>query len=86
MYKVYHNFLPDNIKKLLTTRKSHYNTRSSYNSNFLKFCVYTNIGHMSVIYCEINVWNKLDPEIKCATTVSDIKNKCKTQLLGYYIR
>ena len=33
-----------------------------------------------------NVWNKLDPEVKCATTVSDLENKSKTQLLGNYIK
>ena len=37
VYKAFHNFLPDNVKKLITTRKSHYNTRNSYNSNVLKF-------------------------------------------------
>ena len=43
MYKAYHNFVPDTVKKLITTRKSHYNTRNSYNSNFLKFCDHTNL-------------------------------------------
>ena len=43
MYRAYYNFLPDNAQKLITTRKSHYNTRNSYNSNFLKFCVRTNL-------------------------------------------
>ena len=41
---------------------------------------------MSISYRGINVWNKLDPEVKCATTVSDFKNKLKTQLLGNYIK
>ena len=82
----YHNFLPDNVQKLITTRKSHYNTRNSYNSNFLKFCVRTNLRQMSISYRGINVWNKLDPEVKCATSVSDFKNKFKTQLLGNYIK
>ena len=76
----------DNVQKLLITRKSHYNTRNSYNSNFLKFCVRTNIRQMSISYHGINVWNKLDPEVKCATTVSDFKSKCKRQLLGNYIK
>ena len=40
---------------------------------------------MSISYCGINVWNKLDPEVKCATSVSDFKNKFKTQLLGNYM-
>ena len=70
MYKAYHNFLPDNVKKLITTRKSHYNTRNIYNSNFLKFCVRTNL----ISYRGINVWNKLDPEVKCATSVSNNNN------------
>ena len=78
--------LPDNVQKLITTRKSHYNTRNSYNSNFLKFCVRTNLRQMSISYRGINVWNKLDPEVKCATSVSDFKNKFKTQLLGNYIK
>ena len=86
MYKAYHNFLPDNVQKLITTRKSHYNTRNSYNSIFLKFCVHTNLRQMSISYRGINVWNKLDPEVKCATSVSDFKNKFKTQLLGNYIK
>ena len=86
MYKAYHNFLPDNVQKLITTMKSHYNTRNSYNSNFLKFCVRTNLRQMSISYRGINVWNKLDPEVKCATSVSDFKNKFKTQLLGNYIK
>ena len=73
MYKAYHNFLPDNVKKLIT-RKSHYNTRNSYNSNFLKFCVRTNLRQMSISYRGINVWNKLDPEVKCATSVSNNNN------------
>ena len=85
MYKAYHNFLPDNVQKLIT-RKSHYNTRNSYNSNFLKFCVRTHLRQMSISYRGINVWNKLDPEVKCATSVSDFKNKFKTQLLGNYIK
>ena len=42
MYRAYNNFLPDNVQKLITTRKSHYNTRNSYNSNFLKYCIRTN--------------------------------------------
>ena len=33
MYESYHIFIPDNIQKLLITRKSHYNTRNSYNIN-----------------------------------------------------
>ena len=73
MYKAYCNFLPDNVQKLIT-RKSHYNTRNSYNSNFLKCCVRTNLREMSISYRGINVWNKLDPEVKCATTVSGLKN------------
>ena len=86
MYKAYHNSLPDKIQKLPITRKSHYNTRNSYNSNFLKFCVHTNLRQMSISDREINVWNKLYPEVKCATTVSDLKNKSKTQLLCNYIK
>ena len=86
MYRAYHNILPDNVKKFITTRKSHYNTRNSYNGNFLKFCVHTNLRQMSISYRGINVWNKLDPEVKCATSVSDFKNKFKTQLLGNYIK
>ena len=46
-------------------------------------------GHlrqMSISYCGINVWNKLDPEVKCATTVGDFKNDFETQLLGNYIK
>ena len=75
MHKSYHNFLPDNIQTLLSTRKSHYNTRISYNNrNLLKCCVPTNIRQMSISYRGSNVWNKLYPEVKCATTVSDIKN------------
>ena len=73
MHKAYHNILPDTVQKLITTRKSHYNTTNSYNSNFLKFCVRTNIRQMSISYREINAWNKLNPEVKCATTVSDFK-------------
>ena len=73
-------------KKLITTRKSHYNTRNSYNSNFLKFCVRTNLRQLSISYRGINVWNKLDSEVKCPTSVSDFKNKLKTQLLGNYIK
>ena len=34
MYRAYYNFLQDNVQKIITTRKSHYNTRNSYNSNF----------------------------------------------------
>ena len=86
MYKAYHNFQQDNVKKIITTRKSHYNTRNSYRSNFLKSCIRTNIRQMSISYRGINVWNKLDPEVICATTVSDFKNKSKTQLLGNYIK
>ena len=86
IYKACHNFLPDNMQKLLTIRKSHYNTRNSYNSNFMKCCVRTNIRLMSISSCGINVWNKLDPEVKCATTVSDFKNKFKTQLLGNFMK
>ena len=86
MYRAYYNFLPDNVQTLITTRKSHYNTRNSYNSNFLKFCVRTNLRQMSISYRGINVWNKLDPEVKCATIVSDLKNKFKTQLRGNYIK
>ena len=86
MYKAYHNFLPDNVQKFITTWKSHYNTRDSYNSNFLKFCVCANLRKMSISYRGINVCNKLDPEVKCATSVSDFKNKFKTQLLGNYIK
>ena len=41
---------------------------------------------MSISYRGINVWNKLDPEVKNATSVSDVKNKSKTQLLGNYIK
>ena len=41
---------------------------------------------MSISYRGINVLNKLDPEVKCATTVSDFKTKSKTQLLGKYVR
>ena len=80
MYKAYYNFIPDNVQKLIT-RKSHYNTRNSYNSNFLKFSVCTNLRQMSISYRGINVWNKLDPEVKCATSVSDLRNKFKTQIL-----
>ena len=86
MYRAYYNFLPDNVQKLITTRKSHYNTRNSYNSNFLKFCVRTNLRQMSISYRGINVWNKLDPDVKCATSVSEFKNKFKTLLLGNYIK
>ena len=86
MYRACYNFLPDNVKKLITTRKSHNNTRNSYNSNFLEFSVRANLRQMSISYRGINVWNKLDPEVKCATTVSDFKNKFKTQLLGNYIK
>ena len=85
MYRAYYNFLPDNVQKLIT-RKSHYNTRNSYNSNFHKFCVRTNLRQMSISYRGINVWNKLDPEVKCATGVSDFQNKFKTQLLSDYIK
>ena len=42
MHRAYNNFLPDNVQKLMTTRKSHYNTRNSYNSNCLKYCIRTN--------------------------------------------
>ena len=60
MFRAYHNFLLDNIQRLLRTRMSHYNTINSYNSNFLKICVYTNIRQMSISYHVINVRNKLD--------------------------
>ena len=70
IHRAHYNFLPDNVQKLITTRKSHYNTRNSYNSNFLKFCFRTNLTQMSISYRGINVWNKLDPEVKCATSVS----------------
>ena len=87
MHKAYDNYcLPDNVQRLITTRKSHYNTTNSYNSNFHKFCVCTNLRQMSISYRGINVWNKLDPEVKCATTGSDYQNKFKTQLLGNYIK
>ena len=86
VHKAYHNFLPDNVQKLITTRKSHYNTRNGYNSNFLKFCVRTNIRQMSTSYRGINVWIKLDPEVLCATTLSDFENTLTTQLLGNYIK
>ena len=85
MHKAYHNILPDNVQQLITTRKSHYNTRNSYNSNVLKCCVRTNIRQMSISYRGINVLKILDPEVRCPTTVSDFKNKYKTQLLGNYI-
>ena len=64
MYKAYYKFLPDNVQKLITTRKSHYNTRNSHNSNFPKFCVRINLRQMSISYRGINVLNKLDPEVK----------------------
>ena len=86
IHLLHSNQLPDNVQELLITRKIHYNTRNSYNSNFLTFCIPANIRLMSISYCEINVWNKLDPEVNCATTVSDFKNKFKTQLLGNYIK
>ena len=73
MYRAYYNFLPDNVQILIATRKSHYNTRNSYNSNLPKFCIGTNLRQMSISYHGINVWNKLDPEVICATTVSDCK-------------
>ena len=41
---------------------------------------------MSISYRGINVWNKWDPEVKSATSVIDVKNKSKTQLLGNYIK
>ena len=41
---------------------------------------------MSISYREINFWNKLDTEVKCATTDSDFKEKFKTQLIGNYIK
>ena len=41
---------------------------------------------MSISYYGINVWNKLDPEVKNATSVIDVKNKSKTQLLGNYVK
>ena len=85
MYKGYHNFLLDNAQKLIATRKSHYNTRNSYNSNFLILCVRTNLRQMSISYRGINVWNKLDPEAKCTTTVNGFLNKFRTQLLGNYL-
>ena len=81
MYKAYYNFLPYNAQKLITTMKSHFKTRNSYNSNFLKFCVHTNLRQMSISYRGINVWNKLDPEVKCATTVSDFKHTFKHNYL-----
>ena len=37
---------------------------------------------MPISYLGINDWNKLDPEVKCATTVNDLKNKFKNKLLG----
>ena len=42
MYRAYYI---DNVKKKITTRKSHCNTRNSYNSNFLKFK--TNVNQLS---------------------------------------
>ena len=86
MYRAYYNFPPDNVQKLITTRKSHYNKRNSYNGNLLKFCVRPNLRQMSISYRGINVWNKLDTEVKCATSVSDFRNKFKAQLLGNYIK
>ena len=41
---------------------------------------------MSISYRGIDVWNKFDPEVKCATTVSDFKNKFEAQFLGNYIK
>ena len=40
---------------------------------------------MSISYHIIDILNKLDPEVKCVTTVCDLKNKFKAQLLGNYI-
>ena len=54
MCKAYHNFIPDNVQKLITTRKSHYTTRNSYNSNFLKSYIRTNLTQMSISYHGIN--------------------------------
>ena len=86
LHEAYNNFLPDNVHKLITTRKSQYNTRNSHNSNFLKSCARTNLRQMSISCRGINVWNKLDPEVKCATTISYLENKSKTQLLGNHVR
>ena len=42
MHKAYHTFLPDNVQKIITTRKIHYNTRNNnivivLNFAFVKF-------------------------------------------------
>ena len=41
---------------------------------------------MSISYRGINVWNKLNHEVKCATADSDLKDKSKTHLCGNYIK
>ena len=41
---------------------------------------------MPISHHEISVWNKLDPDVKCATTVNDLKIKFKTLLLGNYVK
>ena len=41
---------------------------------------------MSISYRRINVLNKLDTEVKCATTVNGFKNNFRAQLQCNYIK
>ena len=64
MHKAYHNSIPGNIQNLHITGKSHYNTRTSSNNNFHKFCACTYTRQSSIDHGVINVLNSLVPELK----------------------
>ena len=77
MFKAYYNLLPVNLKSLFTKIENihKYSTRQKH--NLYKKSVSSNIEARSTVNCGINLWNKLDDNIKLCKNMFLFKKKLK---------
>ena len=64
MFKAYYNLSPENLKRLFTKIENIHKYSTQQKHNLYKKSVSLNIKAMSTVNCGINLWNKLDDNIK----------------------
>ena len=83
MYKVYHRSLPLSIQELFRLRENKYDLRGTGIFKKLKISR-TNIKERCISAIGVNIWNRLDNELKLSKTLRKFKITYKEKIIKQY--
>ncbi|KAF7644103.1 hypothetical protein LDENG_00227820, partial [Lucifuga dentata] len=82
MYKVHNYLLPRNVQSILQKRESCYNLKGSH--MFKKIKVRTDLKNRCISVKGVNLWNKLEVDLKTGKTMAKFKKMFKLNVLKRY--